>query len=205
MDKFISHFDHALRTCFSVHRSTRACPELAENSRNLDTKDKLLSSGLMRVNHAGEVAAQALYQSQQLTARHSHLQQTLKQAGEEELDHLAWTKQRLDELGGRPSLLNPIWYGGAFALGLLAGKISDTANLSFLRATEEKVSQHLDSHLTLLPEHDLRSRSIVNAMRKEEAKHAESAKHAGGKPLVKPFSFVMDFYAKTMTTLAQKI
>jgi 3-demethoxyubiquinol 3-hydroxylase len=172
---------------------------------NLAAADKQLSGALMRVNHVGEVCAQALYQAQALTARSPGLRAQMVAAAREETDHLAWTAQRLAELGARPSLLNPLWYGGAFAMGLLAGRLGDRASLSFVVETERQVEAHLAGHLDRLPPHDERSRAIVAQMQADESRHADEALHAGGADLPPPVRGLMRAAAKVMTATAHYI
>jgi 3-demethoxyubiquinol 3-hydroxylase len=171
----------------------------------LDDAARRLSGALMRVNHVGEVCAQALYQAQALTARTPAVREHLLAAAQEELDHLVWTQSRLDALGARPSLLNPLWYAGSFAMGLAAGLAGDRVSLAFLNETERQVEQHLAGHLERLPEHDRASRAVVEQMRADEAHHAQSALDAGGNTLPAPVSAVMRAVAKVMTTTAHRI
>ena len=159
----------------------------------------------MRVNHVGEVCAQALYQAQALTATTMDLRQRMQAAAREELDHLAWTEQRLRELGDRPSLLNPLWYAGSFAIGLLAGRLGDARSLGFVVETERQVEQHLAGHLDRLPAADQRSRAIVERMRDDERRHAHDALDAGGVALPSPVRWLMRGAAKVMTTTAHRI
>ena len=159
----------------------------------------------MRVNHVGEVCAQALYQAQALTARSDSLRRQMQQAAREETDHLAWTQQRLDELGGRRSLLNPLWYVGAFGIGLLAGRLGDGVSLGFVIETERQVEHHLAGHLDRLPVDDQRSRDVVAAMKDDEARHADEAAAAGGLPLPAPLAWVMRGAARVMTVVAHRI
>ena len=159
----------------------------------------------MRVNHVGEVCAQALYAAQALTARTPALRAQMQAAGREETDHLAWTERRLADLGGRTSLLNPVWYAGAFAIGLLAGRAGDRVSLGFVVETERQVEQHLASHLQRLPEADLSSRAVVAQMRDDEARHADEALRAGGAPMPAPVRWLMRQSARLMTTLAHRI
>ena len=168
----------------------------------LDFQDKRLSGALMRVNHVGEVCAQALYAAQALTARSPELRAQMAKAARDETDHLAWTEQRLVELGDRPSLLNPLWYGGAFALGLLAGKAGDRWSLGFVVETERQVEQHLAGHLQRLPANDLASRAVVAQMRDDEAAHAAAAERAGGMPMPAPVRGLMRAAARLMTRTA---
>jgi ubiquinone biosynthesis monooxygenase Coq7 len=159
----------------------------------------------MRVNHVGEVCAQALYQAQALTAREPALRAQLEQAAREEADHLAWTQSRLRELGDRPSLLNPIWYAGSFAIGLAAGRLGDAASLGFVVETERQVEQHLAGHLERLPASDLASRAIVEEMKADEARHADTALAAGAAPMPAPARWLMRAAARMMTTTAHVI
>lgn len=159
----------------------------------------------MRVNHVGEVCAQALYSAQALATKDEHLRQHLLQAAREETDHLAWTHERLQALGARPSLLNPLWFSGAFALGFVAAKVSDRASLGFVVETERQVAEHLQSHLSRLPEEDAASRAVVERMKQDEERHAEEAAHRGALPLPRAAQGLMRFAAKVMTTTAHRI
>lgn len=163
------------------------------------------AAALMRVNHAGEIAAQALYDGQAVFARNAHLKATLYRAAEEERDHLAWTEQRLCELGSRPSRLAPLWYAGAFVIGAATAALGDKISASFLKATEKQVEAHLSGHLESLPATDVRSRAIVEAMRVDEAAHAQTAVAMGAQELPKPAQWMMKAAAKVMTTLAYRI
>jgi ubiquinone biosynthesis monooxygenase Coq7 len=159
----------------------------------------------MRVNHVGEVCAQALYQAQALTARSPELRQQMLAAAREETDHLAWTQQRLKELNDRPSLLNPLWYAGSFAIGLVAGRLGDAASLGFVVETERQVEAHLASHLDRLPAADAASRAIVEQMKADEARHAEDALAAGATPMPEPVKWLMKASARVMTTVAHRV
>jgi len=159
----------------------------------------------MRVNHVGEVCAQALYQGQALTARDPRARATLEQAAKEEEDHLAWSAERIRELHGRPSLLNPLWYAGAFAIGSLAGAIGERWNLGFLAETERQVEQHLSGHLEELPQQDQRTRVLVEAMRRDEAKHRDTAMRLGAAELPAPARLAMRLASRVMTTIAYRI
>lgn len=211
MDHLIAAADDALRTLFAQPRATRACPTLPEiPDCALSPEDKTLSGALMRVNHVGEVCAQALYAGQALAARQASqpdlaLARHLEAAGREETDHLAWTRQRLNDLGARPSLLNPLWYAGAFGLGWLAGKMGKAASLGFVIETERQVEAHLDGHLDRLPVGDQASRAIVAQMKDDEARHAREAQRAGGAELPAPVKGLMRGAAKVMTTVAHRI
>jgi ubiquinone biosynthesis monooxygenase Coq7 len=167
--------------------------------------EKKLAAALMRVNHCGEICAQALYQGQGLTARNSEVKHELAQAAREETEHLAWTEQRIRELGGRKSLLNPLWYGGSLLIGAAAGALGDRWNLGFLAETERQVEQHLKGHLSRLPAQDLRSRAIVDQMKRDEMRHAVTAVAHGAGDLPLPVRAVMKLTAKVMTTTAHRI
>jgi len=209
--------DSALRTLFAPHRAHRTCPTIAEPlqaaSAELDATEQALAGALMRVNHVGEICAQALYTSQALAARlgpgsaneREQLARHLEAAGQDETDHLAWCKQRLDELGSRPSLLNPLWYAGAFGIGLLAGRLGHGVSLGFVIETERQVEAHLDSHLDRLPPQDHASRAIVAQMKDDEVRHANEARHAGGIDLPAPVRGLMRAAATVMTTIAHRI
>jgi ubiquinone biosynthesis monooxygenase Coq7 len=159
----------------------------------------------MRVNHVGEVCAQALYQGQALTARNPHTRAALQQAAQEEQDHLAWSLDRIRELNGRPSALNPLWYAGAFAMGAAAGMLGDRWNLAFLAETERQVEEHLAGHLEKLPAHDRRTRVVVDAMRADEARHRDTALRLGAADLPAPVRQAMRLAAKVMTTVAYRV
>jgi 3-demethoxyubiquinol 3-hydroxylase len=171
----------------------------------MSASDRAQSISLMRVNHAGEVAAQALYEGQALFSRDSALRDKLKHAANEEIDHLAWTRDRVHELGGRTSILDPLWYTGAFAIGAAAAALGDKASLAFLEATEEQVEAHLESHLSMLPADDAKSRVIVEQMKSDEAKHAQTARELGSPGMPLFAQALMRASAKVMTTLAAKI
>lgn len=204
-DQFILEFDRALRTVLAPARSVRPVPGNALPEAELDAGQKRLVVGLMRVNHCGEICAQALYQGQALTSRDAAIREALRGAAEEETEHLAWTEQRIFELGGRKSLLNPLWYLGSLTLGLAAGALGDKWNLGFLAETERQVEAHLDGHLHALPEEDGRSRAIVDQMRLDEIQHAETAVQHGAAELPVPAKVVMKAMAKVMTGIAYRI
>lgn len=205
MDALLNAADSALRTLFAKPHASRNCPTLAAESTALSVSDKALAGALMRVNHVGEVCAQALYASQALSTRNPVLRQQFLEASKEEGDHLAWTRERLDELGARPSLLNPLWYAGAFGMGLLAGRLGDKISLGFVVETERQVEAHLASHLERLPEGDHASRAIVAQMKDDEARHAQDAQGAGALALPAPVKALMRSAAKVMTTTAHYI
>jgi ubiquinone biosynthesis monooxygenase Coq7 len=205
MDTLLIAADGALRTLFAKPRAARPCPTVAADATQLDAEEKLRAVALMRVNHVGEVCAQALYSAQALSTRNPALRSQFSQAAREETDHLAWTQGRLDELGGRPSLLNPLWYAGAFGLGLLAGRLGDRASLGFVVETEKQVEAHLQSHLDRLPAGDHASRAIVAQMKDDESAHAAQALQAGGMALPLPVRALMRAAAKVMTTTAHYV
>lgn len=205
LDQFLGTADGALRTLFAQPRARRACPTVPDRSTALSVQDKAKAGRLMRVNHVGEVCAQALYAAQAATTRDPVLRQHFTDASDEEGDHLAWTRQRLDELGARPSLLNPLWYAGAFGLGLIAGQLGDKLSLGFVVETERQVEQHLATHLERLPVGDHESRAIVAQMKDDESRHALEAKAAGAVELPGPVKALMGAAAKVMTTTAHYI
>jgi ubiquinone biosynthesis monooxygenase Coq7 len=176
---------------------------LPENA--LDEAQKRHAAGLMRVNHCGEVCAQALYQGQALTARDPATREALRQAAQEEVEHLAWTERRLNELGSHKSLLNPLWYAGSLAIGVTAGVIGDKWNLGFLAETERQVGAHLQSHLQKLPAEDVRSRAIVAQMYTDEMNHADTATTLGAAALPPPLPGLMKFTARVMTSLSYRL
>ncbi|WP_374669660.1 2-polyprenyl-3-methyl-6-methoxy-1,4-benzoquinone monooxygenase [Ramlibacter sp.] len=205
MDRILGTVDSALRTLFSTPRAARACPTVAEDDTHLGADERRHAAALMRVNHVGEVCAQALYTAQALATRDPALRAHLQRASREETDHLAWTSERLEELGSRTSLLNPLWYAGAFGLGLLAGRIGDRVSLGFVVETERQVEAHLQSHLDRLPAGDHASRAIVAQMKVDEAEHADQARQAGAVDLPPPVKLAMRAAAKVMTTTAHYI
>lgn len=205
MDALIDLADRSLRTVFGVHRAARATPSPEIEQAPLSDADRRLSGALMRVNHVGEVCAQALYTAQAISTRNPTLREQLERACKEETDHLAWTEQRLAELGDRTSLLNPLWYAGAFALGLVAGRLGDRAGLGFVIETERQVEQHLAGHLDQLPAADDASRAIVRQMKIDEAEHADDAQAAGGVRPPPPVRWLMRAAAKVMTSTAHRL
>ena len=211
-DALLNAADSALRTVFAPARTSRPCPTVPEQTNDVDLTpdEKALSASLMRVNHVGEVCAQALYTAQALAARwpgreNESLARQLEAAGREETDHLAWTQERLKELGSRPSLLNPLWYSGAFGLGLVAGAMGKGVSLGFVVETERQVEAHLAGHMERLPTKDHASRAIVAQMKDDEIRHAREAQHAGGVELPAPVRGMMRAAAKVMTTVAHRI
>ncbi|MFS2033563.1 2-polyprenyl-3-methyl-6-methoxy-1,4-benzoquinone monooxygenase [Polaromonas sp. CT11-55] len=202
LDTALNAADGALRTLFAAPRASRPCPTVPGEKTELALQDKALSGALMRVNHVGEVCAQALYAAQALGTRDPALREHFLQASREEGDHLAWTKARLDELGARPSLLNPLWYAGAFGLGLVASRLGDRLSLGFVVETERQVEAHLAGHLERLPQGDHESRAIVAQMKDDEALHAREAEQAGALQLPEPVKALMRSAARVMTTTA---
>ncbi|MFM8462154.1 MAG: 2-polyprenyl-3-methyl-6-methoxy-1,4-benzoquinone monooxygenase [Polynucleobacter victoriensis] len=204
LDGFIIEFDRALRSIVGATPMRRPVPQSAP-TENLTTQEKQHAAGLMRVNHVGEVCAQALYQSQKLHAKSADLKDKLEHAAIEEEDHLAWCEQRLSELDSRPSLLNPLWYAGSFVLGSVAGLAGDKVSLGFVSETEKQVENHLDGHLTELPTNDYRSRAIVAQMREDEISHGQMARDEGGIDLPNPVKTAMKMMAKVMTSTAYRL
>ena len=205
LDSALMAADSALRTLYAVPRASRPCPTVPGEQTNLSASDKALSGALMRVNHVGEICAQALYAAQALSTRDPLLRQHFVDAGLEEGDHLAWTQERLTELGASPSLLNPLWYAGAFGLGLIAGRLGDPVSLGFVVETERQVESHLAEHLERLPSADHASRAIVAQMKDDEARHAAEAQSSGAATLPAPVAALMRISAKIMTTTAHYI
>jgi ubiquinone biosynthesis monooxygenase Coq7 len=205
IDRAIGEFDRALRAVLGVHRAGRESPAAGLPEAALDPETRAEAAALMRVNHVGEVCAQALYQGQALTARNPHNRRALEHAAVEEQDHLAWSAQRIRELGGRTSLLNPVWYAGAFAAGAAAGALGDRWNLAFLAETERQVEDHLAGHLVRLAPADRKTRAVVAAMREDEARHRESAIALGAAELPGPVRQCMRAMAKVMTTVAHRV
>ncbi len=205
LDQLITTFDLGLRTVFATPHASRPYPAAAASEADLSEAEKAHAAALMRVNHVGEVCAQALYAGQALTAKNENVRGELEQAAREETDHLAWCEQRINELGGRKSLLNPLWFGGAFGIGVVAGLLGDKWNLGFLAETERQVEAHLDGHLHKLPEADARSRAVVEQMKTDEIKHAQTAVDHGGAPLPMPVKMAMRFAADVMRQTASRI
>ncbi len=207
MDAFFIAADSALRTLFAKHRAAHARPGANEATELLALTDaeKRHAAALMRVNHVGEVCAQALYTAQAFATKNEVLKEHFTQACIEETDHLAWTADRLEELGSRTSLLNPLWYAGAFGLGLIAGKLGDSVSLGFVVETERQVGAHLKSHLERLPQADQSSRAIVSQMFEDETRHADNAQAAGAAELPVPVKELMRAAAKVMTMVAHRV
>nr|WP_319564183.1 2-polyprenyl-3-methyl-6-methoxy-1,4-benzoquinone monooxygenase [uncultured Rhodoferax sp.] len=205
IDRFFITLDSALRTVFTSHTGAQPCPTVPGDVTELSELDKKEAGALMRVNHVGEVCAQALYTAQAFATKNEALRAHFMSAGAEETDHLAWTEQRLKELGERTSLLNPLWYAGAFGIGLIAGRLGDPVSLGFVVETENQVEAHLDSHMSRLPAGDHASRAIVAQMKDDEARHALNAKELGAVDLPAPVRGLMTAAAKVMTTIAHRI
>jgi ubiquinone biosynthesis monooxygenase Coq7 len=205
LDRFIVEFDKGLRTLFSQAHSVRPYPDADVAEAAMTDAEKSQAAALMRVNHSGEICAQALYQGQALTAKDPLVQQKLQHAAEEETEHLAWTAHRVHELGGHLSLLNPFWYTASLSIGAFAGLLGDKWNLGFLSETEQQVGAHLQSHLDKLPIQDEKSRAIVNQMYVDEISHADMAVELGGAELPKPVQMLMKLNGKVMTGAAYRV
>lgn len=206
MDRLLSCADNALRTLSGVYTASRACPVPASTANSdLDAAQRRLSGALMRVNHVGEVCAQALYNAQSLASQDSGLRRGFELAARDETDHLAWTQRRLHELGDRTSALNPLWYAGAFGIGLLAGRLGQDISLGFVAETERQVEQHLHGHLERLPANDHASRAIVEQMKTDEARHAADALQSGAAELPAPVKVAMRLAARVMTRTAHYV
>jgi len=204
LDRLIQEFDHSLRVVSGVVQShrPRPLPTPGVPEEALTDAEKAHAAGLMRVNHVGEICAQALYQSQKLATSSATLKHGFEHAAQEEIDHLSWTAERLGELNSHTSVLNPLWYAGALAIGFVAGRFGDRASLGFMAETERQVGRHLESHLTQLPALDAKSRAIVEQMRLEEMAHARAASDAGGVDLPRPVRDIMAAFSKVMTSTA---
>ncbi len=204
-DALILQVDKALRTLFATAVSRRPYPDAGVEEVEMSETEKRHAAGLMRVNHSGEVCAQALYQGQALTARNPDTARALIEASEEETEHLAWCEKRLNELGSHKSFFNPLWYAGSFTLGALAGALGDKWNLGFLAETERQVEGHLNEHLSELPVQDAKSRAIVEQMKVDEMKHADTAIEQGGVPLPMPVRQAMEMTSKVLTFAAYRL
>src|SRR5688572_30994080 len=202
IDRLIVSFDRGLRTLFAPAVSVRRVPGDELPEAQLDPEEREHAAALMRVNHTGEICAQALYQGQALTARGNDAQSALERAAQEETEHLAWTERRIEELGGRKSLLNPFWYAGSFAMGAAAGLLGDRWNLGFLAETERQVVEHLEGHLQRLPPDDVKSRAVLEQMKTDEARHATSALEHGAAVLPEPARVAMRLASRVMTRTA---
>ncbi|WP_028452162.1 2-polyprenyl-3-methyl-6-methoxy-1,4-benzoquinone monooxygenase [Chitinilyticum aquatile] len=205
LDTLICEFDTVLRTLAASAQSVRPHPDRQVDEAELSAAEKRHAAGLMRVNHCGEVCAQALYQGQALTARDPAAREALREAAHEEVEHLAWTEQRIAELGSHKSLLNPLWYAGSLAIGVTAGLIGDKWNLGFLAETERQVGAHLQSHLQSLPELDAKSRAIVAQMYSDEMNHADKAVELGAAELPAPVKLLMQQSSRVMTSLSYRV
>ena len=205
IDNLINGFDRALRTLSGINTATRANPAADTDQVVLNDDEQSHSAGLMRVNHCGEICAQALYEGQALTARSTAAKQTLLSAAEEERDHLRWCRERLTELEAKPSIFDPVFYGASFAMGALTGLAGDKISLGFVEATEDQVVQHLDEHLHALPANDNRSRMILQSMRNDEAEHGANALNQGGAEFPQPVKQVMRTLSRAMTTITYKV
>ena len=205
LDRLLDSAQNALSTVFGAARAERGNPGDSTADVVLDDAERRHAAGLMRINHVGEVCAQALYIGQAAVARDPATRDHLLAAAQEETDHLAWCAERLRELDSRPSLLNPLWYAGSYAIGALAGLRGDGWNLGFVVETERQVEAHLDEHLHILPEADLRSRAILRTMKADEARHAEQAEAAGARALPPAVPLIMAAASKLMKTVAYRI
>jgi len=205
LDPLLNAADAVLRTLFARPHATRPTPQPALPPGPLTDAERQEAGALMRVNHVGEICAQALYTAQAAVTRDPALREQFVRAAHEETDHLAWTRQRLDDLGARPSLLNPLWYAGAFGLGLVAGRLGDALSLGFVAETERQVEAHLDGHLERLPAPDTASRAVVTQMKEDEARHAAQAWSAGARELPAPARAAMRLASRVMTTVAHRI
>ncbi len=205
IDRVIGELDRALRAVAGVAHAARPSPADGVPEAELNESERTHAAALMRVNHVGEVCAQALYQGQALTARDKGTAEELEKAAREEEDHLAWSAERIRELGGRPSLLNPLWYAGSFAFGALAGALGDRWNLAFLAETEKQVEEHLSGHLEALPAQDRRTLVVVEAMRADEARHRQTALRLGAAELPQPAKAAMRLASRVMTSVAYRV
>ncbi|MFB4370594.1 MULTISPECIES: 2-polyprenyl-3-methyl-6-methoxy-1,4-benzoquinone monooxygenase [unclassified Pseudomonas] len=206
VDRLLLQADMALRTLLPFSgQPSRPSPAIVEQEAELDTQQTRHIAGLMRINHTGEVCAQALYQGQALTARLPRVREAMEHAADEEIDHLAWCEQRIRQLGSHPSVLNPLFYGLSFGVGAVAGLVSDRVSLGFVAATEDQVVKHLDEHLQQIPEQDNKSRAILEQMRSDELEHANSALDAGGVRFPAPIKLGMTLLSKVMTKTTYRI
>ena len=206
LDRLISEADTVLRTVTSRgHSAARPSPAEGHSDTELSDSERRHVAGLMRVNHTGEVCAQARYQGQALTAKLPTVREEMQQAAEEEVDHLVWCEQRLRELDSQPSILNPAWYGLSFALGAVAGAIGDRVSLGFVAATEERVCRHLQDHLKSLPEDDRKSRLILQQMLEDEQRHGDNALAAGGTDFPRPVKDAMTAVSRVMTGSSYRV
>ncbi|OIQ79739.1 2-nonaprenyl-3-methyl-6-methoxy-1,4-benzoquinol hydroxylase [mine drainage metagenome] len=205
VDRLIIEFDKGLRTVLAEAQTARAYPDRDCADNPLDRQEKRHAAALMRVNHSGEVCAQALYNGQALTARNPSTEAALREASREETEHLAWCEKRIRELGGHKSLLNPVWYAGSFAIGALAGALGDKWSLGFLAETEHQVGRHIEGHLALLPAQDDKSRAMLEQMKADEARHATTAIAHGGEKLPRLVRLAMGLSSRIMTKTSYRI
>ena len=205
IDQLIMEFDKGLRTLLAPAHSVRPLPDLDCVNPPLSASEKRHAAALMRINHSGEVCAQALYNGQALTVRNPVAKAALQQASMEETEHLAWCEKRISDLGGHKSLLNPLWYSGAFAIGALAGALGDKWNLGFLAETEAQVGKHIENHLGKLPANDIKSRAVLEQMKIDEAKHASTALHHGGADLPGPVKLAMRLASRIFTRATYRL
>lgn len=205
IDDLIRRFDGALKTLTGHRAAARESPAAAHADAPLGEAERAHAAGLMRVNHTGEVCAQALYEGQALTARDDGVREQLQSAAGEEADHLAWCAQRLVELGSAPSVLNPMFYAASYAMGAVTGLIGDRISLGFVEATEDQVCRHLERHLDALPEQDARSRAIVERMHEEEARHGSAALERGGTEFSAPVKQLMTLLSRVMTETTYRV
>lgn len=199
IDRVITEFDQGLRTVLAEAHTVRPFPDQGKAESDMTPEEKRHAAALMRINHTGEVCAQALYNGQALTARNPATEEALREASQEETEHLAWCEKRIKELGSHKSLLNPLWYAGSFTLGAVAGALGDKWNLGFLAETEKQVGKHIEGHLQRLPAQDEKSRAVLEQMAIDEAKHADTAIQHGGAPLPLPVKLAMKLTSKVMT------
>lgn len=205
IDQFLTHFDKGLRTLFAPAHTVRPVPGASLPDAQLSDAERKHAAALMRVNHVGEICAQALYQGQAIASTNDRIKAALGKASQEETEHLAWTERRIAELGGRKSLFNPLWYAGALTIGIVAGRSGDSWNLGFLAETENQVGAHLGKHLARLPPGDLKSWAILDQMKTDEAKHAQTALALGGRELPRLAKAAMRFASKLMTSTAYRV
>lgn len=202
LDTLVSEFDKALRAVFATAPTRRPMPGADLPEADMSDEEKRHVAALMRVNHCGEICAQALYQGQALSSRNPAVRRELEQAAWEETEHLNWTERRIAEMGGRKSILNPLWYAGSLAIGVVAGKCGDTWSLGFLAETERQVEGHLENHKARLPVQDRKSWEVLEQMKADEMRHAETANHYGARELPAPVRFAMKLSSKLMTRLS---
>ena len=206
IDRLIISIDDALRMATGqTHEAQRENPAASAPEVMMDEENRQHAAGLMRINHAGEVCAQALYAGQAVTARNPDIQAEMQKAADEEIDHLSWCKDRLDELDSKPSRLDPFWYAGSFVIGAIAGLAGDAWSLGFLKETENQVEAHLEGHIEKLPPEDMRSRAILNQMKIDEAKHAQMAEDSGARELPGPVRGLMRLTAGAMKAVAYRL